>query len=141
MQAAEILELYRAILAVVALQLVSALFTWYRIGKLRDLLKGAQGVHLAAELKELHDVVKQQGQRITRLEEERSSWRGEAIEVNQQLLRAMDGLRTEWRNQLSEIAQRVAAEVRVLIDADVRRLVRDEYHKLARVAGSNGDEA
>jgi hypothetical protein len=123
-----------------ALTVMSVLFSWHRVSKLHDqivevrhLVKGAQGASLLAELRKLQGEVKSENsltdERLKRVENYQSDERKDFVETNRRLLAAMDSLHTEWQQQRDSLAQKIAIEARALFAADVRHLVREEYHK------------
>jgi hypothetical protein len=65
----------------------------------------------------------------SRLHDHRSD-RKQFFDINSRVLAAIDELPREWQQQHQPIVQAVAADVRALINADVRRIVLDELHKL-----------
>lgn len=114
---------------------------WWRFSKLydvfnqiNDLLHKSQGVKLAEEITKLRDEVRSDiaaaDRRLRIVEETGSVERSAFLDVNHNLLRAIDGLRTEWSDHRASLAVQVAADVRSSVEAISRSTAREETHKI-----------
>ena len=69
----------------------------------------------------------------------RQANRAEFLDTNRRVLKAMDALRVEWQQQREAFVNAVAAEVRAVFTADVRRLVREEIFRVRENEKAGGD--
>lgn len=145
-------ELWIAILAVCVAGALStvvlALFNWSRIGRLRDalgdlkeMLQRSQPVELDEAIREVEGKVIALTERVEKIEEGHRAERRQFADIGDQLIRRMDALQEGWDVKGREMVLEVAAQIRNVYEADVRRIVRHEFFATKERADRQDKEA